>query len=181
MNIFRGKQGAASKQAGDGLIIFDAVPDAIKAEKILKEAGYTPKMVSPPPELRKGCDLALEIFLAEQAGIEWILKEKEAHYVNIAPITKNTPPLLDSTKVVDYGKWIMIQAGNMKLTYRKESGLIVNTSGGGCPDVPYLHAQMVGKLLTEAPRPRNIVGATLCTLMLDRALVEGLKLQEVTK
>jgi hypothetical protein len=63
----------------------------------------------------------------------------------------------------------------MKLTFANKSGVIVNTSGGGCPDIPQLHAELIDKPLTEAPRPRD-VGFTLCALMLDRALEECLRL-----
>ncbi|NIN69444.1 MAG: hypothetical protein GTO63_33125 [Anaerolineae bacterium] len=63
----------------------------------------------------------------------------------------------------------------MKLSFDKASGIIVNVSGGGCPDIPYLHSELVDKKLTEARRPRDI-GFTLCALMLDRALEECLLL-----
>lgn len=32
---------------------------------------------------------------------------------------------------------------------------------GGCPDVPFLAASMVGRTLSDAPHPRDI-GHTLC-------------------
>jgi len=51
---------------GGGLVLFLDVADAMKAEKVLKEAGYLVKLVAPPPELRKGCDLALEVNVVEQ-------------------------------------------------------------------------------------------------------------------
>lgn len=159
--MFKDKKDKAIDEGGDGLVLFDTVPDAIRAEKILKEAGYVTKMVSPPAELRKSCDLALKIHLVEQAGIEWVLKQAQAFYSNIAPLGTTSVDLLDNAKPYDLGKWIMIRSGNMKLTYRKESGLIVNISGGGCSDVPYLHAKMLGKTLTEVSRPRDAVGATL--------------------
>ncbi len=63
----------------------------------------------------------------------------------------------------------MVRAGNMKLTFEEQSGMIVNTSGGGCPDIHYLHIELVGKRLDEIPRPKDI-GHTLCALMLDRAV-----------
>ena len=50
-----------------------------------------------------------------------------------------------------------------------------NISGGGCPDIPYLHAKMADRPLTELPRPRD-VGRTLCALMLDRAFVQSLEI-----
>lgn len=65
----------------------------------------------------------------------------------------------------------MVRAANMKLTVDTESGLIVNISGGGCPDVPFLAREMVGVHLHEAPSPRNI-GHTLCGYALQLAYEE---------
>ena len=163
------------KFEGGGLVLFMDVQDAIRAEKVLKGAGYPVKLVAPPPELRKGCDLAVEINLVEQPGIERLLSRKDVAYVSVVPLKVGTSELLQIVKVTDFGRWVMVRAGNMKLAFDKESGVIVNTSGGGCPDIPYLHAELIGKQLTEAPRPRDI-GFTLCALMLDRALKECLAL-----
>lgn len=160
---------------GGGLVLFLDVHDAMAAEKVLKQAGYAVKLVAPPPELRKGCDLALEINLVEQPGIERLLKEKEASYVSVLPLKPGTSGILEIVKVTDFGDWLMVKAANMKLSFEKKSGVIVNTSGGGCPDIPYLHAEMLGKRLDEAPRPKDL-GFTLCALMLDRALEECLAL-----
>jgi hypothetical protein len=160
---------------GGGLVLFMDVHDAMTAEKVLKAADYAVKLVAPPPELRKGCDLAVEINLVEQPGIERILHEKDVPFVTISPIKLGTSGILEIVKVTDFGDWLMVKAANMKLSFEKKSGIIVNTSGGGCPDIPYLHAEMIGKRLDEAPRPRDL-GFTLCGLMLDRALDESLAL-----
>ncbi|MBW2284614.1 MAG: hypothetical protein JRF65_08460, partial [Deltaproteobacteria bacterium] len=63
------------------------------------------------------------------------------------------------------------RAANMKLTVHKETQVIVNVSGGGCPDVPYLAWKMVGRRLDEAPRPGDI-GHTLCGYALQLAYEE---------
>lgn len=160
---------------GGGLVLFMDVQDAVKAEKVLKKTGYAVKLVAPPPELRRGCDLAVEVNLVEQPGIERALKEKGASYVSVVPLKVATSELLKIVKVTDFGEWVMVKAGNMKLTFDKESGIIVNTSGGGCPDIPYLHAELINRKLTEAPRPKDL-GFTLCALMLDRAFEECLAL-----
>jgi len=160
---------------GGGLVLFMDVQDAMRSEKVLKKADYAVRLVAPPPELRKGCDLAVEINLVEQPGIERLLREKDAPYVSVVPLKVGTSELLEIVKVTDFGDWMMVKAANMKLSFDKESGIIVNTSGGGCPDIPHLHAGMIGKKLTEAPRPKD-VGFTLCALMLDRALEESLNL-----
>jgi len=160
---------------GGGLVLFLDVQDAIKAEKVVKAAGYPAKMVAPPPELRKGCDLAIEVNLVEKPGIERALDEKDIGYVDVVPLKVDTSELLTIVKIADFGNWVMVKAGNMKLSFDKSSGVIVNTSGGGCPDIPHLHAELIDRKLTEVPRPKDI-GFTLCALMLDRALEECLGL-----
>ena len=178
MKSFKRKRKASFE--GGGLVIFRDVQEAMKAEKVLKLADYDVKLVAPPPELRKGCDLALEVNLVEKLGIERLFREKDVEYVDITPLKLETSELLDIVKVVDFGDWVMVKAGNMKLTFAKNDGVIVNTSGGGCPDIPYLHAEMIGKRLTDAPRPRDL-GFTLCALMLDRALEECLDIWQEVK
>jgi hypothetical protein len=78
---------------------------------------------------------------------------------------------VDLFKIKDFGRHLMVHAANMKLTVDKESLTIANVSGGGCPDVPYLAEQMVGKNLNEAPSPREI-GHTLCGYALQLAYEE---------
>ena len=162
---------------GGGLILLEDVPSAIKAEKVLKKADYVVKLVAPPPALRKGCDLAVEINLVEQVGIGRLLIDEGIPYVEIAPLKVSTSELLHIVKVTDFGNWVMVKAGNMKISFDKRTSVIVNTSGGGCPDIPYLHAEMVDKQLVDAPLPKDI-GFTLCSLMLHRALEECLLLWE---
>lgn len=157
------------------MVLFQDVHHAIIAEKALKSAGYITKLMAPPPELRKGCDLAVKINLVEQPGIERVLQEKDMAYISVDPIRTKTAPLLEVVKAVDFGEWMMVKTGNMKITYEKRSGDIVNVSGGGCPDIPYLHAELIDKRLDEAPRPKDL-GFTLCALNLDRAFEESLAL-----
>lgn len=160
--------GKTSNNQGKGLVLFDSVEDAIRAEKLVVKAGYVCSLVAPPPRLRRGCDVAVEINLVEQPAIERVLGK--APYVEIVPLS-GSGKLLDIVQVFNYGDYTMVRAGNMKLTFEDISGIIVNTSGGGCPDIPYLYIELVGKRLDEIPRPKDI-GHTLCALMLDRA-VEG--------
>jgi hypothetical protein len=162
---------------GEGLVLFNEVQEAMKAEKVLKAARYNVKLVAPPPELRKGCDLAVAINLVEQPGVERILNESDVAYVSISPLNIATSALLEIVTTADFGRWVMVKAGNMKLTYEKESRVIVNTSGGGCPDIPVLHLELLGKTLEEAPRPHK-TGYTLCALMLDRALEKAIEMRE---
>jgi uncharacterized membrane protein YedE/YeeE len=158
---------------GDSIITFQDVSSAMKAEKALKTAGYEVKLVAPPPAMRMGCDLALEINLVEAPGIERQMQETHLPYVQILPLSKRLSRLCEIVKVTDFGNWIMVKAGNMKLSFEKNSGLIVNISGGGCPDIPYLHAEMVDKPLSRSPHPHDL-GYTLCARMLQRAYEEAL-------
>lgn len=178
MAFFKRKQKTSFE--GEGLVLFREVPEAMKAGKVLTSAGYSVKLVAPPPELRQGCDLAIAINLVEQPGIERVLQQGNVDYVSITPIKRGTSALLEMVKVTDFGRWVMVKAGNMKLTFAKESGVIVNTSGGGCPDIPRLHFDLMDKRLTEALRPKDI-GFTLCALMLDQALEKALTLSQEGK
>jgi len=161
--------------AFDGIIIFLDVHEAMKAEKTLKETGYAVRLVAPPRHLRKGCDLALQVNLVEQTGIARVLDQNDIGYVEIAPLNEATSEMLQVVKTTDFGQWLMVKAGNMKLTFEKKTGRIVNTSGGGCPDIPHLHSILLGKTVAEAPSPRR-EGFTLCAMMLDRALEESRKI-----
>lgn len=159
---------------GGGLILFHNVEEAIRAEKILKKNGYELKLVAPPPQLRKGCDLALEINIMEEAGILRLLSRENADYIEIMPLN-GSGELLSVVKTKDFGDSLMVKAGNMKLTFDKKTGVILNISGGGCPDIPYLHINMIDRKLSEVQSPKEN-GYTLCALMLDRAFSEALEI-----
>lgn len=163
-----------NKFEGGGIVLFQAVDEAIAVEKILKAADFEVKLVAPPPKLRKGCDLAVEFNIVEKAGVERALAQKDAHFVEILPI-KGARELLDIVKVINFDDACMVKAGNMKLTFDKNTGVILNISGGGCPDIPFLHLGMVDKKVTDVARPKDN-GHTLCALMLDRAFVEALEI-----
>ncbi len=162
------------------MVIFPNVHRAMQGDRTIKSAGFGGKLVFPPVELRGGCDLAVEINLAERDAIEKLLKNGGIPYYIAAPVEKGSQEPLSIVKVTDFGNWAMVKAANMKLTYDKTNGTIVNISGGGCPDVPYLNLQLVGKCLDAVPRPRDL-GYTLCAMMLDVALVESLKLWQEAK
>lgn len=86
------------------------------------------------------------------------------------PVSSPLLQPVDIFQIKDFGK-MDDPVANMKLTIDKDTRIIVNISGGGCPDVPYLAWQMVGKSLSEAPAPREI-GHTLCGYALQLAYEE---------
>jgi hypothetical protein len=75
---------------------------------------------------------------------------------------------------------MMVRVGNMKITYRKGEGTIVNISGGGCPDIPYLVLHLYGTVIGEGPRPREL-GKTICAYTLEHAYNKALELYRKEK
>jgi hypothetical protein len=91
--------------------------------------------------------------------------------LSVVPVTAPLLTPVDLFHTKDFGEYLMVRAANMKITIFKQTRTIVNISGGGCPDVPYLAQNMVGKTLAEAPRPRDL-GHTLCGYALQLAYEE---------
>jgi len=173
-NFFKRKEPKVSsgKQNSDrGILIFENTSEVIRAESVLNKEGWKIKVMGPPPEIQSGCDLVIEFPLLEELNILRSLEKAETLPLEIAPVSS---PLLKPVSIFqskDFGQYLMIRAANMKLTIDKENLTIVNVSGGGCPDVPYLAYEMVGKTLKKAPRPRDI-GHTLCGYALQLAYEE---------
>jgi hypothetical protein len=158
-------------ETGQGLLLFDSTSEVIRAEKLLKDQGWNIRVVGPPPEIRKGCDLVVEFPLMERLRVQRYLEQEGNPALEIVPVTG---PLLQPVSifhVTDFGSHLMVRAANMKLTVDRKTLVIVNVSGGGCPDVPYLAAMLVGCPLASAPRPRDL-GHTLCGYALELAFAE---------
>jgi hypothetical protein len=154
-----------------GFLVFENTSEVIQAENLLKKKGWEIRVMGPPPEIRSGCDLVIEFPLIEELRIIKTLQDAGIPPLQAVPVTSPLLQPVDLFRIKDFGRHLMVQAANMKLTVDKDSLTIVNISGGGCPDVPYLAEQMVGKPLTEAPSPREI-GHTLCGYALQLAYEE---------
>ena len=179
MKLF-GKKKAAdqaprSKAVTTGLLIFADTQSVMHVEQVLKEEGYDIRVVSPPPQYRTGCDLAIEFPLIDGPEITKMLKEIGLGPMDVLPMSGNGSKALRLYKTKDFGQYLMVRAANMKITIDKSTKKIVNISGGGCPDVPYLAWEMVGKTLSEAPEPA-VIGFSLCAYSLNMARDEMLKL-----
>jgi hypothetical protein len=153
------------------ILVFDNTSEVIRAEGVLKSAGWSIRVMGPPPEIRSGCDLIIEIPLMERLNILRTLERKGLLPIEIVPVVSPLLQPVDLFQSKDFGDYLMVRAANMKLTIHKKSLIIVNISGGGCPDVPYLAEAMVGKKLDLAPSPREI-GHTLCGYALQLAYEE---------
>ena len=156
---------------GQVIFVFASTGEVIRAESTLKAQGYEVKVMGPPPEIREGCDMVIAASIVEEPGILRALQSAKT-----APLSsvRVEGPLLKPVELVhikDFGDFLMVRAANMKITVEKSSRLIVNISGGGCPDVPYLAAKLVGINLDQAPAPRE-TGYTLCAYALQIAYEE---------
>ncbi|MFO7750292.1 MAG: DUF3343 domain-containing protein [Desulfobacteraceae bacterium] len=171
-SLFKKRKAEQSAQTADrGILIFENTSEVIRSETLLKKGAWRIRVMGPPPEIRTGCDLVIEFPL-----IEWleILRALEAENISPLKVVPVSGPLLEPVNIFftkDFGRFLMIRAANMKLTIEKETLTVVNISGGGCPDVPYLAAEMIGKRLDKAPSPRTI-GHTLCGYALQLAYEE---------
>ncbi len=169
--IISGGQTPVSANKDRGFFVFDSTSDVIRAEKILKNSGWRIRVMGPPPEIRKGCDLVIEFPLIEGLNALRLLNDAGLTPIDIVPVNSPLLKPVDLYHAKDFGRYLMVRAANMKVTIDKASLVIVNISGGGCPDVPYLAKEMVGKKLYEAPDPEDL-GHTLCGYALKLAYEE---------
>ncbi|OIQ50026.1 hypothetical protein BerOc1_01956 [Pseudodesulfovibrio hydrargyri] len=176
-NLFKRKASGppASGRADRGLLVFEHTSEVIRAERLLKESGREIRVMGPPPEIQRGCDLVVEFPLMEKLDILRILDEAGTAPLESVPVTGPLLSPVDLFQVKDFGDHLMVRAANMKLTVDKKTRTIVNVSGGGCPDVPYIAARLIGRTLDEAPAPREI-GHTLCGYALELAHAEMVRL-----
>ena len=158
-----------------GLLIFGHLTTVMSVEELLKDEGYEIRVVSPPPEYRTGCDLCVEFPLAEEAAITELLNTTGLTPLDVVPITSKGMEPLQFVRKKDFGQYLMVRAANMKMTVDKTTKTIVNISGGGCPDVPHLATEMIGKRLRDAPNP-GVVGFSLCAYSLNTAREEIIKM-----
>lgn len=107
------------------------------------------------------------------ARVQQCLEALKIAPMQIVPVQEVLLEPVNLCQLTDYGQWFMVRAANMKITFDKESGEVVNISGGGCPDVPYLAHELVGLQIMTMPEPR-LLGHTLCSYALQKAYEEAL-------
>jgi hypothetical protein len=165
---------SVKEEVSRGLLVFAHPTTVIAVEEILRDEGYTIRVVSPPPAYRTGCDLSVEFPLEAEAAITELLRSVNLAPLDVVPITSEGMEPLQFVRKRWYGKYLMVRAANMKITVDTETKIIVNISGGGCPDVPFLATQMIGMRLDEAPDPGE-VGFSLCAYSLNTAREEMIR------
>ena len=154
-----------------GILVFAHTGDVIATQRILQAAGLNIAVKGPPPILRTGCDMVVEFPLVETLHIQNTLSANKIEPLEIIAVDEDLLEPVSLYHVKDYGQWLMVRAANMKITVDKTTRIIVNVSGGGCPDIPFLASCILGKTLEEAPEPREL-GQTLCGYALHLAFTE---------
>ncbi|MDD9303299.1 MAG: DUF3343 domain-containing protein [Desulfobacter sp.] len=157
-----------------GILVFENTSEVIQAENFLKSKGWQVRVMGPPPGIQSGCDLVIEFPLIEKLLLLRQLSQAGIPPLEMVPVTHPLLRPVDLFHTKDFGEYLMVRAANMKLTIHKKTRRIVNVSGGGCPDVPFLAQKMVGQHLDEAPRPGKI-GHTLCGYALEIAHKEMIR------
>ena len=158
-------------RVGRGIMVFEQTGGVIRAENLLRDLGWAVRVMGPPPEIRTGCDLVIEFPLMEELHLVRELTEAGIAPLQVVPVSGPLLAPVDLYQTTDFGDHLMVRAANMKITVAKADRRIVNVSGGGCPDVPWLASQLVGCTLDTAPNPRGI-GHTLCGYALALAFEE---------
>ncbi len=155
-----------------GILVFHDTSEVIRAEAALKSAGLDAQVKGPPPALRTGCDLVIEFPLILEPAARQALAAARLKPIQTVPVQDVLLEPVSLFHIKDFGDWLMVRAANMKITVEKSTRIIVNISGGGCPDVPYLAECLVGRSLSEAPEPLSL-GHTLCGYALQLAFDEA--------
>ncbi len=166
---------SGAPSAERGFLVFQHTGEVIQAERTLKAAGFAVEVKGPPPELRTGCDMVVVFDLMQEPPVRNALAAVRLEPVRSVPVRDALLEPVSLFQVRDYGEWFMVRAANMKITVERASGIIVNVSGGGCPDVPYLAALLCGRCIGDVEEPR-VKGQTLCSYSLQRAFEEARRL-----
>lgn len=161
-----------------GFLVFQHTGEVIRAEQVLRKAGFAVKVMGPPPNLRTGCDMVIVFDIMAEPVARRVLEAEHLVPLQVVPVQKALLEPVSLYQVKDFGDWVMVRAANMKITIEKASGIIVNISGGGCPDVPYLAALLSGQSIAGAEEPR-VKGQTLCAYSLQHAFEEAKRLEQL--
>ncbi len=114
-----------------GILLYGTVQEVILINKMLASNGFQVRLVAPPPEVRVGCDLAIEFNLIEQEAVETVLKQEGNTPQKIVSTKEMLPDILKRSSITEIDNYLMCKAGNMKVTIDKPEHRIVNISGGG--------------------------------------------------
>ena len=88
MSFYKKIKGVEQKKSKEGkaVVLLKTVREGILAEKALLKKGYAVRKVAPPPEYRKGCEVAVEIDLIKKEEIAIILGEYGIENQGVVPL-----------------------------------------------------------------------------------------------
>ncbi|MCM8823358.1 MAG: DUF3343 domain-containing protein [Candidatus Omnitrophica bacterium] len=90
-----------------GILLYSSVQQVIQTHKILENEGFLVRLVAPPPEIRLGCDLAIEFELIEQEAIETIIKQERSAPYKIVSTKEMLPNVLKRSLIVEIDGYLM--------------------------------------------------------------------------
>ena len=156
-------------------LVFANTGEVMSAEQVLRKADIGVRVMAPPPALRTGCDMVLVVPDEQMLRAENCLEKAGIAPLHTMHAGQSLLHPVSLFQQKDFGAYLMVRAANMKLTVEKSTGKIVNISGGGCPDVPYLAAMLIGQSIHSDHSPREY-GSTLCGYALELAFIEAKRL-----
>lgn len=153
-----------------GLLLYSNIQDVICSHSVLQKEGLGVSLVPPPADIAIGCDLAIQLNPAEVEMAKSIMKKGAILPGQLYYVGCSIKPIENLAQIIEIEPgYIMSKCNNIKVTIDKENKEIVNLSGGGCPDVPYVAHELIGRSLDNCPEPIEI-GSTLCTYMVQLAI-----------
>jgi hypothetical protein len=187
--LFETAPGEKASTAERGIMLFEETGEVLRAERLLRQACVNVSIKAPPPRLRAGCDMVIEYPLAAEPAIRTLMQAAKISILQYHPVSGELTEPTALFWLKDFGQYLMVRAANMKVTIDRNSRRIVNVSGGGCPDVPYLASQIIGEKLEllvpehsevvqgeKADPPFSHSHITLCGYALQLALREAARL-----
>lgn len=157
-------------KAAKGLLLYSCIQDIIGTQSVLQREGLAVSLVPPPAELAVGCDLAVQFNPLEEELLRSMMNKGLILPGRIEFVDRPMKAIENLTTVTEICPgFLMAVSNNIKLTVDLANHEIVNLSGGGCPDIPYVAHELIGCRLDQCPEPVD-TGTSLCTYMVQLAL-----------
>lgn len=167
----------AASNSGPAIImfLFRVAGDAIFAESALKKDGINASLAQPPRNITRGCELAVKLPFSSQFSAMKTLDTRGVPYLDViaTSVVEDLPCEFISQKQI--GDYFMTRVGNMKVTVDSD-GMVVNVSGGGCPDVLRVARLIIGKKAGAGNDSIKVIEDnthSLCGYLLKKALIHA--------
>ena len=153
-----------------GLLLYSNIQDIICTHTALQREGLGVTLVPPPLEIAIGCDLAIQFNLNEEELLKGLIHRGLILPGQLYSVAEPVKAVENLTRITEIAPgFLMANCHNIKVTVDQANHEIVNISGGGCPDIPFVAHRLIGLTLEDCPEPIEI-GFSLCTYMVQLAL-----------